>query len=116
MIPLSLVICYGKTECHLNVRSSEHIGISHLAGKRIESKPSAVSDHLLLHNHDVDSNDFAILCRENNGFRLLLKESFLISRDSPVWRPIAANQKKKIKTTKINKIKLKKIKIKKLKK
>ena len=64
---------YGKTECHLNVRSSEHIGISHLTGKRVESEPSAVSDYLLLHNPDSNFNDFTILCQENNGFRLLLK-------------------------------------------
>ena len=78
------VTYYDKTECHLNVRSSEHIGISHLTGKRVECKPSAVSDHLLLHNHDSDFNDFTILCRDNNGFRLLLKEPMLLSRDSPV--------------------------------
>ena len=75
---------YGKTECHLNVRSSEHIGISHLTGKRVESEPSAVSDYLLLHNPDSNFNDFTILCQENNGFRLLLKELLLTSRDSPV--------------------------------
>ena len=75
---------YGKTECHLNVRSSEHIGISHLTGKRVESEPSAVSDYLLLHNPDSNFNDFTILCQENNGFRLLLKELLLIFRDSPV--------------------------------
>ena len=45
------VTYYGKTERHLNVRSSAHIGISHLTGKRVESKSSAVSDHLLLHNY-----------------------------------------------------------------
>ena len=48
----------GKTQCHLNIRSSEHIGISHLTGKRVECKPSTVSDHLLLHNHGSDFNDF----------------------------------------------------------
>ena len=37
-----------------------------------------------MHNNDSDFNDFSILCRDNNSFRLLLKESFLISRDSPV--------------------------------
>ena len=56
---------YGKTDRHFNVRSSEHIGISHLTGKNVEYKPSAVSDHLLLHNHDGDFNDFTILCRDN---------------------------------------------------
>ena len=55
---------------------------SHLTGKRVECKLSAVSDHLLLHNHDSDFNDFTILCRDNNGFKLLIKESILISRDS----------------------------------
>ena len=63
---------------------SEHIGISHITVKRVECKPSAVSDHLLLHNHDSDFNYFTILCRDNNGFRLLIKESILIARDSPV--------------------------------
>ena len=33
----------GKTERHLNLRSSEHLGISYLTGKRIECKSSAVS-------------------------------------------------------------------------
>ena len=56
---------YGKTDRHFNVRSSEHIGISHLTGKNVEYKPSAVSDHLLLHNHDGGCNDFTILCRDN---------------------------------------------------
>ena len=36
------VTYYRKTECHLNVRSSEHIGISHLTGRRVECKPSYV--------------------------------------------------------------------------
>ena len=30
------VTYYGKTERYLNVRSSEHIGISHLTGTRVE--------------------------------------------------------------------------------
>ena len=50
----------------------------------VKWNPSAVSDHLLLHNHDSDFNDFTILCRDNNGFRLLIKESILMSRDSSV--------------------------------
>ena len=74
----------AKTERHLNVRSSKHIGISHFTGKRVECKPSEVSDHLLLHNHDSNFNDFTILCRDNNGLRFLLKESIFISRYSSV--------------------------------
>ena len=45
---------------------------------------SAVSDHLLLHNHDSDFNDFTILLQDDNGFRLLITEYILISRDFPV--------------------------------
>ena len=75
---------YGKTERHLNVRSSEHIAMSHLTEKREACKRSTVSNHFLLHNHDSDFNNFTLLCRVSNGFRLLLKESILISRDSPV--------------------------------
>ena len=75
---------YGKTEDHLNARSSEHIGISYFTEKRGEWKPSAFSDHLLLHNHDNEFNGFTILCPDNNGFRHLIKESVLISRESPV--------------------------------
>ena len=52
--------------------------------KRVACKPSEVSDHLLLHTHDWDFNDFTVLCRDNKGFRLLLKESTLIPRDSPI--------------------------------
>ena len=75
---------YGKTERHIKVRSGEHLGISALTGKRVACKPSAVSDHLLLHDHKSDFNDFTILCRDNNGFRLAIRESLLISRDSPI--------------------------------
>ena len=75
----------GKTDRHLNVRSSEHVGIWYLIGKRVECKIPAVSDHLLLHNHDSDFNDFTLLYRNNNGFKLLLKQSILIYTDSPVF-------------------------------
>ena len=50
----SNVTYYGKAEHQRSRRSSEHLGISHLTGKRVECKPSAVSDYLLLHNHDSD--------------------------------------------------------------
>ena len=68
-----------KAERYLKVRSSEHIGISHLTGKSVECKPSAVWYLLLLHNHESDFNDFTILCRDKNGFRFLIKEYILIS-------------------------------------
>ena len=57
---------------------------NYITGRRVECKPSAVSDHLLLHNHDSDFSDFTVLCGDNNGFRFLLKEFISRSRDSPV--------------------------------
>ena len=44
---------YGKTKRHLKVRSSEYLGISHLTRRRVECKPSAVSNYLQ-HNHDIN--------------------------------------------------------------
>ena len=83
-----IVYKFSRGNCkagrHLNVRSSEHLVISHLAGKRVECKPSAVSDRLLLHNHDSNFDGFSIICRDKNVFRFLFKESISISRYSPV--------------------------------
>ena len=42
--------------------------MSDLTGKRVECKPSAVSDHLLLDDHDRDFIDFTILSQNNNTF------------------------------------------------
>ena len=75
------VTYYGKTEHHFNVRSSEHLGISHLTGKRVEWKPSVASNHLLLHYRDSDFNNFTILCRYNNRLWLFFQKLILISRD-----------------------------------
>ena len=50
---------YGKRERHLNVRSGEHIGLSPLTGNRVACKPSAMADHLFLHEYDNSSfNNF----------------------------------------------------------
>ena len=69
----------------MKVRSCEYLGLSPLTGKRVSNcNRSAVSDHLLLHNHDGDLNNFTVLTRDNNGFKLLIKESLLISRDRPI--------------------------------
>ena len=78
-------IYYGKTERHINVRAGEHIGLSPLTGNRIKCKPSAISDHLLLHdNCESNFNDFNILCHESNAFKLAIRESILIKRDCPI--------------------------------
>ena len=75
---------YGKTQRHLKVRASEHIGVSPLTGKRVKTpKKSAICDHILEKGHDVSFDDFNILTKETNAFKLLIKESLLISRDKP---------------------------------
>ena len=78
-------IYYGKTEHRVNVRAGEHIGLSPLTRNRVKCKESAISDHLLLHeNSNSGFNDFNILCHESNAFKLSIRESILIKRDSPI--------------------------------
>lgn len=68
----------------INVRSGEHIALSHLTGNGVACKLLAISDHLLLLEHNNSSfNDFSILCCENNAFKLSLRDSILIKRDWP---------------------------------
>ena len=42
---------------------------------------SAIFDDILLNGHDASFEDFTILLKENNRFKLHLKESLLIKRD-----------------------------------
>ena len=80
------VTYYGKNECHLNVGSKGYLGISLLTEKRVECKPSAVSDHLLLPEYDCDLTTF-VSCVKIIMFQTFIKRSIkliLISRDSLV--------------------------------
>ena len=75
---------YGESERHFFVRASEHLGITPLTGKRVRNpKKSAIFDHILLNGHDVSFEDFTIVLKESNRFKLHLKESLLIKRDKP---------------------------------
>ena len=66
------------------VRASEHLGMTPLTRKRVKNpKKSAIFDHIFLKGHDASSEDFAIFLKENNKFKLHLKESLLIKRDKP---------------------------------
>ena len=76
---------YGETERHLKVRSGEHLSLSALTGKRVNNeKKSAVKDHILLNDHVCSFEDFSILAYESNTFKLLIKESLLVSRAKPL--------------------------------
>ena len=55
-----------------------------LTGRRVKNpKKSAIFDHILLKGHGASLEDFAILFKENNKFKLQLKESLLIKPDKP---------------------------------
>ena len=60
------------------------MGISNLSEKCLKSvKQSGVSDHLLECNCSIDFDRFDVLVSDTNKFRVLIKESLLITRDQP---------------------------------
>ena len=78
---------YGKTKCHFKVRICEHLGISHLTDKKVKidnNKLTAIQEHLLCCNYSPSFEDFSILTRESNDFKLKIMESLLIARDKPI--------------------------------
>ena len=80
---------YGQTLRHFFVRASEHLGFTPLTGKFVKTpKKSAIFDHMLLDGHKASFDNFSILLKENNAFKLQLKESLLISRDKPILTEI----------------------------
>ena len=61
------------------------MGVSNLTGKRFQNvKQFAISDHQLQYNCPKNFNDFSILAKVSNKFKLLLRESLLIKRDKPI--------------------------------
>ena len=64
---------YGKTKRNFKVRICEHLGISHLTGKKVKidnNKLMAIQEHLLCCNYSPSFEDFSILTRESNDFKL----------------------------------------------
>ena len=73
---------YGESIRHLDIRSGEHTGVSHLTGKKIKPiNNSAVRNHILHCNYLPSFDNFSILVHENKKFLLKIKESLLIVRD-----------------------------------
>ena len=78
---------YGQTERHFFVKASEYLGITLLTGKVVKTPmKSAIFDHMLLDGHKASFDNFSILLKESNSFKLQLKESLLISRDKPILK------------------------------
>ena len=76
---------YGQTQRHFLVAASEHLGITPLTGKFVKTpKKSAILDHRLLDSHKASFDNFSILLKESNAFKLQLKKSLLISCDKPI--------------------------------
>ena len=76
---------YDQTQRHFFVRASEHLGITPLTGKFVKTpKKSAIFGHMLFDGHKASFDNFSILLKESNPFKLQLKESLLISRDKPI--------------------------------
>ena len=78
---------YGKTKHHFNVKIWEHFGISNLNGKKVKidnNKLMAIQEQLLCCNYTPSFEDFSILTRKSNDFKLKIMESLLIAHGKPV--------------------------------
>ena len=70
---------YGQGQRRFTVRASEHLGIKPLTVKFVKTpKKSAIFDHMLLDGHEASFDNFPILSKESNPFKLQMKESLLI--------------------------------------
>ena len=64
------------------MRALQHLGITPLSDKFCKTpKKSAIFHHMLLDGHNASFDNFSILLKESNAFKLEFKESLLISRD-----------------------------------
>ena len=69
---------YGQTQRHFFVKASEHLGVASLTGKFVKTpKKSAIFDRMLLDGHKASFDNFSMLLKESNPFKLQLKESLL---------------------------------------
>ena len=59
---------YGESITHLDIRSGEHIGVSHLTEKKVRpTNNSAICDHLLHRNFLPSFDNFSVLAHENKS-------------------------------------------------
>ena len=65
---------YEESERQFFVRVSEHHGMTTLNGERVKNpKKSTIFEYIPLKDHDASYEDFTILLKENNKFKLHLK-------------------------------------------
>ena len=74
----------GETTRHTKRQYYEHMGKSALTDKPLARKvPSAIGDHNSICNSNIKEQDFSILCRESNEYKLLVKETIFINMLKP---------------------------------
>ena len=76
-----------KDHTPFKVQICEHLGISHLTGKKVKidhNKLTVIQKHLLCCNYSPSFEEFLILTRESNDFKLKIIESLLIASDKSV--------------------------------
>ena len=54
--------------------------------KTDNNRPAAIQKHLVCRNYSLSFNDFSVLTRESNEFKLKIKDGQLISCDKPVLK------------------------------
>ena len=77
----------GKTKRHMKVRMNEHLGISLRTGKQLKfnsSNATAIRSHCETCHHSASYKDFSIIDTARNDFELLIKESIVIGKESPL--------------------------------
>ena len=80
-----MLFIMAKENTKIYARAAEHMGISYLANKRLKNvKQSAISDHLLISDCNINFDDFTTLFKDSYNINLLIKESSLISHDKPI--------------------------------
>ena len=68
------------------MRASELLCITSLTGEFVKMPEKFASfDHMLLDGHKATFDNFSILLKESNPFKLQLKESLLISRGKTIF-------------------------------
>ena len=81
--------CYQlccKTKHRFKVQICELLGISHLAVKKVKidnNKLTTIQEHLLCCNYSPSYEEFSVLTRESNDFKLKIMEILLIAFDKP---------------------------------
>ena len=84
----------GKTKRHFNVQICEHLGISHLLGKKVKiynKKLKAIQEHLLCCNYSPSFEYFFILTKGSSDFQLKIMESLLITHDKPILNKVVSS-------------------------